>query len=93
MKRVFNKRTGVILFNIGVILIIIGLLLQIGELRKENREQQELLNTIADQLIQCNEEENALYGKYLQMEEENMTCWNMYYSGVSEYQGEYEYYE
>lgn len=88
-----KKRTGVIIFNIGVVIIIIGLLLQIYDLRKENKELQELTDVQAEQIIQCNAEENALYGEYLKLEEEKMVCWNMYYSGVSEYDGEYEYYE
>lgn len=92
-----KKRTGVIIFNIGVVIIIIGLLLQIYDLRKENKELQELTDVQAEQIIQCSAEENALYGEYLKLEEENMVCWNkywdLYYSGVSEYDGEYEYYE
>lgn len=93
MEKIFNKRTGMILFNLGIFLIIIGLIFQIVELKKENKEQKELIDIQAEQIIQCNEEESGLYGAYLKLEEENMVCWNMYYSGVSEYKGEYEYYE
>ena len=88
-----KKRTGIIIFNIGIVLIIIGLILCIVDLRKENKEQKETIDTLSTQLTQCNDEANAIYGEYLKMEEEKMTCWNMYYSGVSEYDGEYEYYE
>ena len=93
MKEVFNKRTALILFNAGVILIVIGLILEINVLASKIKDQEELIDIQATQIIQCNEEESGLYGAYLQLEEENMTCWNMYYSGVSEYEGEYEYYE
>lgn len=92
MKKVFNTRTGLILFNIGVIIIAFSLLLRIGELKRENEEQQELLNVIADQLIQCNEEVNALYGKNIKLDEENQSLWDNYYMNVSNQEG-YEYYE
>jgi hypothetical protein len=90
---ILNKRTALIIFNVGVVLIVIGLVLQIKVLLDKIQDQKELIDIQASQIIQCNEEESGLYGAYLQLEEENMTCWNMYYSGVSEYEGEYEYYE
>ena len=92
MKKVFNTKTGLILFHIGVIIIVSSLLLRIGELKRENEEQQELLNVIADQLIQCNEEVNALYGKNIKLDEENQSLWDNYYMNVSNQEG-YEYYE
>lgn len=82
-----------ILISVGIILIFIGMCLELDKLIKDNEKKQELIDIQAEQIIQCNEEENTLYREYLKLEEENMVCWDMYYSGVSEYDGEYEYHE
>lgn len=92
MKEVFNKRTALILLNAGVILIVIGLILEISVLASKIKDQEELIDIQATQIIQCNEEENALYGEYLKLEEENMALWNNYYMNVTNKEG-YEYYE
>ena len=89
MKKIFNIRTGVILVNLGLVIIMVSLLFQINQLQKENKEQQELIEVQATQLIQCNEEENALYSKYIKVEEENQSLWDNYYMNVSNYEGEY----
>ena len=92
MKKVFNKKTAFIIFNVGVILIVIGLILEINVLASKIKDQEELIDIQATQIIQCNEEENALYGEYLKLEEENMALWNNYYMNVTNKEG-YEYYE
>lgn len=96
MKR---NKVAIVLINIGVLIMVIGLLLHIGELRQENRQQQELLDVVSTQLIQCNEEESGLYGAYLELEEKNMvleaenkSLWDNYYMNVTNQEG-YEYYE
>lgn len=94
-----TNRIALIIANIGVILIVIGLIIQIKDLRQENKEQQELLDVVSTQLIQCNEEESGLYGAYLELEEKNMvleaenkSLWDNYYMNVTNQEG-YEYYE
>lgn len=89
---ILNKKTALIIFNVGVVLIVIGLILEINVLASKIKDQQELIDIQASQIIQCNEEENALYGEYLKLEEENMALWNNYYMNVTNKDG-YEYYE
>ncbi len=100
MGEIYKIRTAKIVAYIGITLIVIGLLLQINSLIKENKKQQELIDTketqikaIKTELEDCREQLKETYIKYLYLEEENMVLWSMYYSGVSEYNGDYQYYE
>lgn len=93
------NRVALIIANIGVILIILGLGIQMIQYQKEITELKELVDIQATQIIECNEEENGLYGAYLQLEEkvmvleaENKSLWNNYYMNVTNQEG-YEYYE
>lgn len=60
-----KTRTGIILVNLGVVIIIGSLLLQISELRKENTENKKLIEVYSEQITQCNKELNDLYGAYI----------------------------
>lgn len=93
------NRVALIIANIGVILIILGLGIQMIQYQKEITELKELVDIQATQIIECNEEENGLYGAYLELEEkvmtleaENKSLWNNYYMNVTNQEG-YEYYE
>lgn len=75
-----------ILSVIGIIMILFGLGYECEQLNKKIIEQNNIIESQRTLIDEVGE-------KYIRLEEENMVCWNMYYSGVSEYSGEYEYYE
>lgn len=75
-----------ILSVIGIIMILFGLGYECEQLNKKIIEQNNIIESQRALIDEVGE-------KYIRLEEENMVCWNMYYSGVSEYNGEYEYYE
>ena len=94
-----SKRIALIIANIGVILILLGLGIQMIQYQKKITELKELADIQATQIIECNEEENRLYGAYLELEEkimtleaENKSLWDNYYTNVTNQEG-YEYHE
>lgn len=38
MKKIFNEQTATVLFTLGIILIILGLCLEIKQLKQQNQE-------------------------------------------------------
>lgn len=64
---------------IGLLMIIIGLTFQCINLVKKINELEE--------------QYDSLVSEYLKVTYENEGLWNNYYDNVSEYNGEYEYYE
>lgn len=82
-----------VLIVTGVLMIITGLILQCVSLYKEkNNLYYELVEkTDANEKLEIKIYE--LSDEIVQLRWENKTAWDMYYSGVTEYTGEYEYYE
>lgn len=87
MKKLVNG-----LISAGFILIIIGMVIQQNQIKKDNVNKQSIIDNQAIELIKYREENRSLYEENLKLEEENMACWNNYYMNVSNYEG-YEYYE
>lgn len=73
-----ESRIALIIANVGVILIIIGLGIQIIQYHSEITELKEIANNLAI--------ENA------KLKEENDSLWDNYYMNVTNQEG-YEYYE
>lgn len=93
MKKVFNKKN---LKWLGVLILIISTTIMLCLVINTNKENEKLKVQIA-QL----EKENydVKYNNWYLMEENarinmiNQDMWELYYSMVTEYNGEYEYYE
>lgn len=93
MKKVFNKKN---LKWFGVLILLISVVVMLCFVISSNKENEKLKNQIA-QL----EKENydIKYNNWYLMEENarinmiNQDMWELYYSMVTEYNGEYEYYE
>lgn len=93
MKKVFNKKN---LKWLGVLILIISTIIMLCLVINTNKENEKLKVQIA-QL----EKENydVKYNNWYLMEENarinmiNQDMWELYYSMVTEYNGEYEYYE
>lgn len=93
MKKVFNKKN---LKWLGVLILIISTIIILCLVINTNKENEKLKVQIA-QL----EKENydVKYNNWYLMEENarinmiNQDMWELYYSMVTEYNGEYEYYE
>lgn len=93
MKKVFNKKNLKVL---GLLILLISVVVMLCFVISSNKENEKLKNQIA-QL----EKENydIKYNNWCLMEENarinmiNQDMWELYYSMVTEYNGEYEYYE
>ena len=93
MNKVFNKKN---LKWLGVLILIISTIIMLCLVINTNKENEKLKVQIA-QL----EKENydVKYNNWYLMEENarinmiNQDMWELYYSMVTEYNGEYEYYE
>lgn len=93
MKKVFNKKN---LKVFGLLILLILVVAMLFFVISSNKENEKLKNQIA-QL----EKENydIKYNNWYLMEENarinmiNQDMWELYYSMVTEYNGEYEYYE
>ena len=93
MKKVFNKKN---LKVFGLLILLILVVVMLCFVISSNKENEKLKNQIA-QL----EKENydIKYNNWYLMEENarinmiNQDMWELYYSMVTEYNGEYEYYE
>ena len=93
MKKVFNKKN---LKVFGLLILLISVVVMLCFVINSNKENEKLKNQIA-QL----EKENydIKYNNWYLMEENarinmiNQDMWELYYSMVTEYNGEYEYYE
>lgn len=93
MKKVFNKKN---LKVFGLLILLISVVVMLCFVISNNKENEKLKNQIA-QL----EKENydIKYNNWYLMEENarinmiNQDMWELYYSMVTEYNGEYEYYE
>ena len=93
MKKVFNKKN---LKVFGLLILLISVVIMLCFVISSNKENEKLKNQIA-QL----EKENydIKYNNWYLMEENarinmiNQDMWKLYYSMVTEYNGEYEYYE
>lgn len=93
MKKVFNKKNLKVL---GLLILLISVVIMLCFVISSNKENKKLKNQIA-QL----EKENydIKYNNWCLMEENarinmiNQDMWELYYSMVTEYNGEYEYYE
>lgn len=93
MKKVFNKKN---LKVFGLLILLISVVVMLCLVISSNKENEKLKNQIA-QL----EKENydIKYNNWYLMEENarinmiNQDMWELYYSMVTEYNGEYEYYE
>ena len=93
MKKVFNKKN---LKVFGLLILLISVVVMLCFVISSNKENEKLKNQIA-QL----EKENydIKYNNWCLMEENarinmiNQDMWELYYSMVTEYNGEYEYYE
>ena len=93
MKKVFNKKS---LKVFGLLILLISVVIMLCFVISSNKENEKLKNQIA-QL----EKENydIKYNNWYLMEENarinmiNQEVWGLYYNMVTEYNGEYEYYE
>lgn len=72
MKKILNKKIGNSLILLGLVIMITSLFIRINELNNKNEELTRLVEVQGTQIIQCNEELNSIYGKYLELEEKNM---------------------
>ena len=93
MKKVFNKKN---LKVFGLLILLISVVVMLCFVISSNKENEKLKNQIAEL-----EKENydIKYNNWYLMEENarinmiNQDMWELYYSMVAEYNGEYEYYE
>lgn len=93
MKKIFSKKN---LKVFGLLILLISVVIMLCFIISSNKENEKLKNQIA-QL----EKENydIKYNNWYLMEENarinmiNQDMWELYYSMVTEYNGEYEYYE
>ena len=93
MKKVFNKKN---LKVFGLLILLIAVVVMLCFVISSNKENEKLKNQIAEL-----EKENydIKYNNWYLMEENarinmiNQDMWELYYSMVTEYNGEYEYYE
>lgn len=93
MKKVFNKKNLKVL---GLLILLISVVVMLCFVISSNKENEKLKNQIAEL-----EKENydIKYNNWYLMEENarinmiNQDMWELYYSMVTEYNGEYEYYE
>ena len=93
MKKVFNKKN---LKVFGLLILLISVVVMLCFVISSNKENEKLKNQIAQI-----EKENydIKYNNWYLMEENarinmiNQDMWELYYSMVTEYNGEYEYYE
>ena len=93
MKKVFNKKN---LKVFGLLILLISVVVMLCFVISSNKENEKLKNQIAEV-----EKENydIKYNNWYLMEENarinmiNQDMWELYYSMVTEYNDEYEYYE
>ena len=93
MKKVFNKKN---LKVFGLLILLISVVVMLCFVISSNKENEKLKNQITEL-----EKENydIKYNNWCLMEENarinmiNQDMWELYYSMVTEYNGEYEYYE
>lgn len=93
MKKVFNKKN---LKWFGVLILIISTIVMLCLVINTNKENKKL----KVQITQLEKENHDVkYNNWYLMEENarinmiNQDMWELYYSMVTEYNGEYEYYE
>lgn len=93
MKKVFNKKN---LKWFGVLILIISTIVMLCLVINTNKENEKL----KIQITQLEKENHDVkYNNWYLMEENarinmiNQDMWELYYSMVTEYNGEYEYYE
>ena len=89
-----NKiKLAMILSVTGVVMIITGLIVQCVTLsnEKDNLYYEVVEKTDYIEELEC--EIYKLSDEIIQLRWENDALWDIYYSGVTEYTGEYEYYE
>lgn len=93
MKKVFNKKN---LKWLGVLILIISTIIMLCLVINTNKENEKL----KVQITQLEKENHDVkYNNWYLMEENarinmiNQDMWELYYSMVTEYNGEYEYYE
>ena len=93
MKKVFNKKN---LRWLGVLILIISTIVMLCLVINTNKENEKL----KVQITQLEKENHDVkYNNWYLMEENarinmiNQDMWELYYSMVTEYNGEYEYYE
>jgi uncharacterized membrane protein len=93
MKKVFNKKN---LKWLGVLILIISTIVMLCLVINTNKENEKL----KVQITQLEKENHDVkYNNWYLMEENarinmiNQDMWELYYSMVTEYNGEYEYYE
>lgn len=93
MKKVFNKKN---LKWLGVLILIISTIVVLCLVINTNKENEKL----KVQITQLEKENHDVkYNNWYLMEENarinmiNQDMWELYYSMVTEYNGEYEYYE
>jgi len=93
MKKIFNKKN---LKWLGVLILIISTIVMLCLVINTNKENEKL----KVQITQLEKENHDVkYNNWYLMEENarinmiNQDMWELYYSMVTEYNGEYEYYE
>ncbi len=93
MKKVFNKKN---LKWFGILILIISTIVMLCLVINTNKENEKL----KVQITQLEKENHDVkYNNWYLMEENarinmiNQDMWELYYSMVTEYNGEYEYYE
>lgn len=93
MKKVFNKKN---LKWLGILILIISTIVMLCLVINTNKENEKL----KVQITQLEKENHDVkYNNWYLMEENarinmiNQDMWELYYSMVTEYNGEYEYYE
>ena len=93
MKKVFNKKN---LKWFGILILIISTIVMLCFVINTNKENEKL----KVQITQLEKENHDVkYNNWYLMEENarinmiNQDMWELYYSMVTEYNGEYEYYE
>lgn len=77
----------------GVLMVITGLVLQCISLVKENKNLETLIIEKTDAMEKLKIELDMVNDEKIRLQWQNDELWELYYSQVSDYNGEYEYYE
>ena len=81
------------LVAMGVLMVISGLVLQCISLVKENKNLETLIIEKTDAMEKLKIELDMVNDEKIRLQWQNDELWELYYSQVSDYNGEYEYYE
>lgn len=83
------KRIALILVIIGVVMIVIGSIM----LLVENNQLKSKVVEVETDNRSLSELNSQLFSDNAELRFENDALWEVYYNNVSDYEGEYEYYE